>query len=99
MVHVLVEREITPQYEHSSISHTQVVCLPLHFVPLRLIVGVAHGGITSQLEVIEAFEGNSARADVIPLVTELSHSLDDATVNAKYVADAVGEGNLIWGDI
>ena len=77
--------------------HTQVVSLPLHFVPLRFIVGVVLGGLTSQLEVVEAFEGNGARADVVALVTELSHSLDDAPVDAEYVADAVGEGNLSRG--
>ena len=77
--------------------HTQVVSLPLHFVPLRFIVGVVLGGLTSQLEVFETFKGNGARADVIPLVTELSHSLDDAPVDAEYVADAVGEGNLSRG--
>ena len=78
-------------------NRTQVVCLPLHPVPLRLVVGIVLGGLTSQLEVVEAFEGNGARADVVALVTELSHSLDDAPVDAEYVADAVGEGNLSRG--
>ena len=97
----LAERRIystlnTHQFvKRPSYVHTQVVSLPLHFVPLRFIVGVVLGGLTSQLEVVEAFKGNGARADVIPLVTELSHSLDDATVYAKYVAHAVGEGYLI----
>ena len=45
----------------------------------------------------EALEGNGARADVVALVTELSHSLDDAPVDAEYVANAVWEGNLSRG--
>ena len=32
-------------------------------------------------------------------MTELRHSLDDATVYAKYVADTVGKGYLFWGEI